>query len=492
MNNDFIGKLIADKYRIESLVRESDSGDVFLARHDVTGNALTLRILPRTLATDVRTAKRFLDQARSVSALNHENILHTTDFGTDSKGIVYAVYEVVSGETLKDLTIGPAFDQVRALEITKQIATATIAAHAKNSIHGTIAPDNVFIETVDGRDVVKVMGFGSNHLSFPNYAEARFLAPEQLTNFPVADERSDVYSLGVVLYHLLTGEVPFNGRTGSEVLVNQISEPAPSMSSIRQDLHPQIEPIVLSATAHDAENRYQNMSDFAEDIGRVLSELGTKPIAAAAGRNLWQTAFVVIAGIALLGTALIYFTLGKKTDPTVALVGDANSMPVQPINPATGIQEETLAKMVGDTEASLMDNSNGAIPPGTLPGGDGYNPWANGGVPPVGAPPLGSAPPIGAPQAPYTQPGGQVVTIDPNSPSQFMPNEGGLILVPIPANNEPVDKPVTTPKTPAGNTAVQPAAQPTPKQMATPIPKTDKPAAQPKAKLPAVSVKPNE
>ena len=497
MNNDFIGKLIADKHRIDSLVRESDSGDIYLGRHDISGNPLTLRILPQAFAVDVRWAKRFLDQARLASALNHENILHITDFGTDSKGIVYAVYDAVSGTTLKDLTnnSGP-FDQVRALDITRQIAAATVAAHAKKAVHGTLAPDNIFIENVDGRDVVKVLGFGSDNLSVPRDADPRYLAPEQLTNFPVADERSDVYSLGVILYQMLAGEVPFSGRTASEVLAKQISEPAPPMSAFRQDLHPQIEPIVLSATARDAENRYQNMADFAEDIERVSSELGTKPIAAAAGRNLWQTAFIVLAGIALLGSALIYFTLGKKTDPTVALVGDVNSMPVQPINPATGIQEETLAKMIGDSDASLMDNANGAIPPGTLPGGDGYNPWASGGMPPAGAPPLGSAPPIGAPPMTYTQPGGQVVTIDPNIPSQFMPNEGGIILVPIPANNEPADNPETTAKAPVENTA-QPIAQPTPKQMATPLPKPEKPATQPKAKAgdkkpAAAAVKPNE
>ena len=292
---------------------------------------------------------------------------------------------------------------------------------------------------------------------------------------------------------MLAGEVLFNGATAAKILAKQSSEPPP-LSAFRQDLHPQVEPIILSATARDAENRYQLMADFAEDLERVANDISTKPaaaVAAASGNNLWQTAFIVLAGIVLLGGALIYFTLGKKTDPTTALVGDANSLPVQPINPATGIQEETLVKMIGDTDASLMDNANGAIPPGTLPGGDGYNAWSGSGAPPIGAPLPGSVPPIGAPPMTFTQPGGPVVTIDPNSPSQFMPNENGIILVPIPANNDTSVKPDTTPKTPAGNTAVQPIPALTPKQMATPMPKPDKPSTgKPGKTRPATVTKP--
>lgn len=495
MINDFIGKLIADKYCVESLVRESDSGDLYLGRHDISGSPVTIRILPQAFSIDARWAKRFLDEARTASSVSDPHILNITDFGTDSKGVVYAVYEPVSGRALKSVMTGDStFDQSRAVEITKQIAAATVAAHAKKVIHGNLAPDNIFIEDKDGKDLVKVLGFGSDNMSVPRDADPRYLSPEQCTNFPVADERSDIYSLGVIFFEMLAGEVLFNGANAAEILAKQSSEPPP-LSAFRQDLHPQIEPIISSATARDADNRYQLMADFAEDLERVANDIGTKPIAAAAvasGNNVWQTAFIVLAGIVLLGGALIYFTLGKKTDPTTALVGDANSLPVQPINPATGIQEETLVKMIGDTDASLMDNANGAIPPGTLPGGDGYNPWANGGAPPIGAPlPGGNAPPIGAPPMTYTQPGGQVVTIDPNSPSQFMPNENGIILVPIPANNDTAVTPDTTPKAPAGNTAVQPIPASTPKQMATPMPKSDKPATgKPGKTKPATVTKP--
>lgn len=484
MVNDFIGKLIADKYRIESLVSESDSGDLYLGRHDISGKPITMRILTPALSIDTRWAKRFLDEARTAAAFEHPNILNLTDFGTDSKGTVYAIYERVSGVTLQSILPGdPSFDQVRALDITKQIAAAAVAAHQQRAIHGTLSPANVFVENVDGVETIKVLGFGAVNMNVPRDADPRYLAPEQCTNFPVADERSDVYSIGIMLYELLTGETPFVGKTAADVRIKQ-NEPAAPLSVFRPDLHPQIEPIIQSALAIDAADRYQSVADLAEDLQRVSSEIGgSGAIAAAAGQNIWQTAFIVLAGIVLLGGALIYFTMGKKTDPTTAaLTVDANSLPVQPINPATGAQEDGLIKMIGDTDASLMLNANSEMtPPGTMPGGDGYNPWANGGAPPIGAPP------IGAPQPVYTQPGGQIVTIDPNSPSQFMPNEGGIILVPIPANTSTDAKPTPTPKGPTGNTAAQPTPTPaaTPKPLATPIPKSPKTTDKPKDK-PAV------
>lgn len=493
MVNDLIGKLIADKYRVESLVRESDSGDLYLGNHDISGKPLLLRILTPALAMDARWSKRFLDEARSAAALDHPNILKLTDFGTDSKGIVYAVYDHIGGETLESILTGDAaFDQIRAVNITKQIAAAAVTAHERGAIHGTLAPANVFIENVDGVETAKVIGFGSDNLNVPRDADPRYLAPEQLTNFPVADERSDIFSLGVMLYEMLTGEVPFDGKTAADVAAKQNEPPAP-LSAFRQDLHAQIEPIILSSITREADNRYQTMADLAEDLERVSGELsGKRAVAAAAGgQNAWQTAFIVLAGIVLLGGALIYFTMGKKTDPTTAaLTVDANSLPVQPINPATGQQEDGLMKMIGETDAGVVDPSklDMTMMPSTLQGGtgDGLNPWNYGGAPPIGAPIAGSPLPV------YTQPGGQVVTVDPNvnpnGGSVFMPNEGGVILVPIPANSVPDANPTPTPKSPTGNTTVIPipTTAATPKPMATPPPKTPKTTDKPKDKAPAV------
>ena len=473
MIEDMLGKLVVDKYRVESLIRESDSGDLFNAVVEPDGSKVLLRILPTALSIDSRWAKRFLDEARAASTIQSEGILKVLDFGADARGITFAAYEPFSEETLADvLRSDGKLDQARALSIASQVADAAADAHELKALHGSLSPANIFVSD----DSVKVLGFGADTLNVARDADPRYLSPEQSTNFPIADERSDIYSLGLIIYEMLAGEPAFSD-TSTDDVETQRREPLTPISTLRTDLHKQIEPIVLAATSKDANERYQTMADLSEDIKRVLAEVGSpvRTTSAAVGRNLWQTAFVVLAGIVFLGGALIYFTLGKKTDPTTAMVVDANAMPVQPIGPATGAQEESLIKMIGDSDAAVMD-PNMALPPGTIPGGDGYNAWANNGAPPLGAPPIG-APQTGVPPTGYVPPPGQTVTIDPNAGSPFMPNESGIILVPIPADTGSEPKATPTPKTGAANTAVPPSptAAATPKPLATPPPRADKP-----------------
>jgi hypothetical protein len=238
------------------------------------------------------------------------------------------------------------------------------------------------------------------------------------------------------------------------------------MSAFRGDVPGDLEAMILSAMALDRDRRYQDMSAFSEDLATLAKTMGADtaviPQAAVARKhNIWQTAFVVLAGIMVLAAVLIYATSGgKKTDPTIELKADAGSFPVQPIGPATGAMEESLANMPAANDAEIMSTANSMLqPPGTLPGGDNYNPWANGGNPPPGAPP-----------AQYVPPGGQYYTIDPNTGSPFMPSEGGVVLIPVPVNNNTPPKTTPTPKGQTGNVNADAGIKPqvTPKPLATP------------------------
>jgi serine/threonine-protein kinase len=488
MINDILGQLIADKYRVESLIRESETGDLYHGRHEVLDKPVTLKILSPAHAVDGRWVKKFIDEARSASTLSHPNILSLTDFGTDVHGVSYVVYEQAEDSTLDELlAVESQLEPGRAMEISRLIAGALSAAHAKGLVHARLDPKNVFVGTVDEVDTVKVFGFGGNSLEVARDADPRYLAPEQCNSFSVANERSDVYTLGIMLYQMLTGEVPYDGSTFGEVLARQAAGPPTPLADMNPDLHAEIEPPVMTAIALDPDKRYQTMDAFAEDLDKLAARLGGKgkaKAAGASGRNVWQTAFVVVAGICVLAVALIYATSNKKTDPTTQLqAADTGSLPVQPIGPATGAQEESLARLPAMTDAEIMATSAMQQSADAVPGGDGFNAWANGGVPPPGAP-----------LQPYVPPGGQVYTIDPNGGSQFMPNDTGVVLVPVPVNPPEADpKASPGPKTPASNTAVQPGPVQanTPKPMATPPPKNRPGTTQPpKGKAPAAENKP--
>ena len=176
----------------------------------------------------------------------------------------------------------------------------------------------------------------------------------------------------------------------------------------------------------------------------------------------WKTAFIVLIGVVLLSGVLIYSTSSRRTEPTMALQTDANGQPVQPLNPATGVEEERLAAMPADAIA----NANVSTMPGQLPGGDGYNPWANGGKPPAGAP---------------AGPGGGYMTIPNGGGSQFMPPDcilqpSGIYLCPVPVNaNTATVKPSPMPKASAANANAQTA--PTPGPATTPAPPKPTPTA---------------
>lgn len=469
MIDEFEGKIIAEKYRIESILRDSDLGVIYRGWHVMMDKPLTVKILSPALGMDKRFVDRFLAEAKTTSQAAHANILNVTDFGTDARGTSYTVYEAAEGQNLKNLIEKDGMMPVAdALNIAKLAASGLATAHSKSLLHSSLSPEKILVSNEDVNETVKVFDFGVQPVGWNSNADIEYLSPEQYADTAKGDGRSDIYSLGIILYEMLAGVVPFIGKTTAELKLKQDSEPPPPLSAFRSDLPPDLEPMILSAIASDPEKRYQSMRAFAEDLELLSGGVPvTQKAAAAPKRNIWQTAFVVLVGISLLAAALIYATSVKKTDPTTQLQADAGSLPVQPIGPATGAQEESLAKLPAMTDAEIMaaQSSNTAVPMDSLPGGDGYNAWGNGGAPPLGAPP-----------AQYIPPGGQYYTIDPNNPnSQFMPPDGGVILVPVPANTSPAIKPSPTPKTQPANTTAQPPLATTPKPMATP-PKADKPA----------------
>ena len=479
MTGEFEGKDLAEKYEVGELVRRGEISDIYRGRHMFMDRPVTLRIVPRALAIDDQIVRRFFHEAKAGSRISHPNVLNVIDFGSSSDGVVYAVYEGDNGETLADVIQRSGKLEVKAaLDIAGQSSTGLAALHSRGLVHGNLTPENILVGS-DGNEKlsVKLFGVGSEGPLAADRPERdiaasdfAYLAPEQCSGAEGVDTRSDVYALGVITYETLAGEPPFSGERASDVMLKHTEEAPPPLSSFRSDIPPTVEPVLLKALAKDPELRYQTAGEFADDLARAAAGQSVAAAADASGNNIWKTAFIVLAGISLLSIFFIYATSSKQTNPTTALQPDANGQPVQPINPATGAEEQNLAGMPGMMpEIVGNSNSNGAVP-GTAPGGDGYNPWASG------------APPAGAPPQTYTGPGGQTINIPPGQ-SPFMQEippgcsvqPSGLILCPVPVTTP---KPTPTPKPPAANanTGVAPAATPVAKPTATPKRPTPTPA----------------
>ena len=491
MSDQFSGQVLADKYRIEEVLHEGAFGKIYRGKHLLMEKPVTVKILSPALTVDENIVRQFSKEARTVSSISHPNILNVNDFGTDKSGAVYIIMEGVEGDTLENaLEIERNFPVERAVRIARQIAAALSAAHSHGIIHKNLNPENVLLsETPGNRETVKVLDFGSfdtgeNH-SLEDETIAKNLeyrAPEQDSQLYEADERSDIYALGVIFYKMLAGDVPFTAENPTELMLKKSEElPAP-LSAFRNDLPEDVEPVILKALSINPEMRQQTAAGFIEELNRATdfsNELETVIVApqtqTAESNNLWKTAFIVLAGISLLSVGLIYATYSKKTDPTTQLQYDANGQPVQPINPATGLPEMGASNMNPYGDANSLGNGN-LTAPETLTYPDGVDPWGRGAVPPTDG------------SIPYpVQPGGELITIPGQGGSQFMPQfdgNGGIILIPVPSNtNTNTATPVKTPKTNPANTQ---AATPTPAPpQATPTPEVKQtPAAKPKSSEP--------
>ncbi|MBI2894138.1 MAG: serine/threonine protein kinase [Deltaproteobacteria bacterium] len=272
--DSLVGLTIGDRYEVTRRLGRGGMGIVYEARHVLLGKAVAVKVLKTEHGRDEHALVRFQREAQSAASIGNDHIVDVTDFGATPAGEPYIVMELLDGQDLAHLLAktGP-LPVGRALGIARQLARALEAAHAKGIIHRDLKSENVFLVDRDGKDFVKLLDFGISkiheagqdpHLTGTGVllGTPRYMAPEQAKGEPDLDRRVDVYSLGVILYEMVTGRVPFLGRTSLEIVhkhVNVLPEP-PRM--LRPDLPEEVERVILHALEKDRDARPSSAAEL--------------------------------------------------------------------------------------------------------------------------------------------------------------------------------------------------------------------------------------
>jgi eukaryotic-like serine/threonine-protein kinase len=277
VSDSLIDTLFDGRYRIQRKLGAGGMADVYLAEDQELGRRVAIKILNGRHANDAQFIERFRREAKNAAALNHPNIVSIYDRG-EAEDTYYIAMEYLDGRTLKELIVGRGAAPVNvAIEYARQILSALRFAHRHGIVHRDIKPHNVLVDS-DGR--VKVTDFGIARAGTSQMTEtgsivgtAQYLSPEQARGGEV-DPRSDLYSLGIVLYELLTGKTPFEGETPVEIAMKHLSNAPKPPSSVRPDVPRELDMVVLRALAKNPDDRYQSADEMEADLERVSRGAG--------------------------------------------------------------------------------------------------------------------------------------------------------------------------------------------------------------------------
>jgi len=270
------GQKINDRYEIIRNIGEGGMANVYLALDTILNRKVAVKILRGDLATDEKFVRKFQREASAASNLDHPNIVGIYDVGEDD-GNYYIVMEYVEGQTLKSLIKRRgSLTLLEVIDIMTQLTSGIEHAHEKGIIHRDIKPQNVLILD-DG--LVKIADFGiaqalnSNELTQTNsvMGSVHYLPPEQANGLG-STYKSDIYSLGILMFELLIGKVPFKGENAVEIAIKQMKDPIPSVCDIKDDIPQSVENIVLKATAKNLKNRYETVEEMKYDIKTCLDD----------------------------------------------------------------------------------------------------------------------------------------------------------------------------------------------------------------------------
>ncbi len=280
-----IGQTVSGRFAVLDHLGDGGMGIVYKARQEPIGRMVALKVLLSSVASDERTTQRFLNEARIISALKSPHTVTLIDFGQTDDGKLYIAMEYLGGGQLTQLMRGRRLKQVAALEIARQICASLAEAHAQDIIHRDLKPDNVLLDEVEGEDfVVKVVDFGLAKLNLPTDAmltapgtrlgTAEYMSPEQAFAQPL-DHTTDLYALGVILYEMITGHLPFEAENPMAMYVAHKSQVPAPMSTMAPNLRvdDEVEALVQKLLAKKPAGRPESATAVGIQLEAILGRL---------------------------------------------------------------------------------------------------------------------------------------------------------------------------------------------------------------------------
>jgi eukaryotic-like serine/threonine-protein kinase len=427
-DDSLLGQTLSGKYRIEERLSEGGMGTVYRGTHVLMDKTVAIKVLRPSLAADEKIVARFSREARAASRISHPHALSVTDFGEAENGVVFLVMEYLSGMTLKEIIRreGP-LPLPRVVEIIRQVGGALDAAHEQGVVHRDLKSDNIMLLSSSGTDYAKVLDFGIAKIKEPEgsydpcltapdlvIGTPQYMSPEQCSQSPDIDARSDIYSFGVILYEMLVGHVPFTGDAPTAIMLKHLQEPAPSVLAERSDLPEAIGRVVARAMEKRPEDRYQTVVELVEDFtiaagmelagaSSTASSVRVEPRQATAqplndddeetlvrrritrqieppvppvvpsvvtplpmppqntSFNPWKVLVPSMIGLLVIFGVIYAFTRNSQptnaTAPGSTLAADPNSQPVEPATPPSG-ESEAGIPAGGTTNQTVNSNSN--------------------------------------------------------------------------------------------------------------------------------------
>ena len=302
---DLVGTVIAERYHVLKKLGEGGMGQVYLAEHVKMGRKSAVKVMNPGMVDNVDAISRFNREAANASRINHPNVAGIYDFGETPDGLIYMAMEFVEGEALTNvIRAHGALPPLRASEIARQTAEGLAVAHDMGIVHRDLKPDNIMIaKGRGGSDLVKVVDFGIAKAAASDNQKVtktgmvvgtpEYMSPEQLSGDPL-DARSDIYSLGLVTFAMLTGKLPFPSDSAQETMIMRLTDKPKTLSEMKPDLKwpGAVQLVIDRVLERDANLRYKTATEFAVDLVQAIDKMSPVTNISAVATNVLSAAEV--------------------------------------------------------------------------------------------------------------------------------------------------------------------------------------------------------